>query len=132
MNSNHNAMLEEYKVLRNEITTRMKVQVEMLSFTVAALAALFGLAFAYSKYELFLVVPFFNIAIGFLYIYNKNRILEIGDYIKKEDILDVHISGSTTVRRKEVMKPRLSLSTYEIPDGFREKTEDFTNHVMFL
>ncbi len=74
-------ILTEYKTLRNEITTRLKIQTYILAFMITA-AVLFGIAFRYEIYEIYLIIPFVTITAGFLYTSSIARVTEIKEYIK--------------------------------------------------
>ncbi len=78
-------LLAEYDALRNEITTRLKIQTEMLAFMIGALAVLFGVGFSYNRVnEILVIIPFLTLSAGFHYAWVISMVHAMGQYIREE------------------------------------------------
>ena len=80
--------LEEYKMLRAEISNKMNNQYKILSLGIGGITVLFGIIMKTTMDELFIAMPFLVIANAFLYRTEGEAIINAGLYIRKiEDIL---------------------------------------------
>ena len=75
--------LEEYKTLREEISSKMSNHYKILSLGVGGITVIFGAIFKLKLYELFFVLPFLIFANAYLYKAETHAMINAGSYIKK-------------------------------------------------
>jgi hypothetical protein len=76
-------MLVEYEKLKEEQKKRIEFRDNMIYLTLASIGGVF--AFAFDKLdwnEIFLILPFICIVLGWTYLINDLKISEIGDYLR--------------------------------------------------
>jgi len=78
------AVLAEYRALRNEIVDRDRHQLQLYSFLIAALGV--GVAYVVQQkaYDLLLAIPLLTTALGFRHLWEQTVIVTIGGYIRDE------------------------------------------------
>jgi hypothetical protein len=76
------AILEEYKTLKNELLQKFQHQMQMYSITITAVVAIIGVAFAQKIPDILLITPAITSAFAFRYIWEQSIIVKIGDYLR--------------------------------------------------
>lgn len=75
--------LEEFRSLREEELGKMDKQYKILALEVGGTGALLGLAFQYSLYPIFLILPLIILSFMSLYHWERLSILNAGEYIRE-------------------------------------------------
>jgi len=77
-------VLAEYKALRDEITDKFRLYLQIYSMYASALLIFYGLIFVHKIYDLIIVIPIFSLALLFRILWEQTVIRRIGDYIHTE------------------------------------------------
>lgn len=79
-----NVVLAEYKALRDEITDKFRLYLQIYSMYASALLVFYGLVFVHKVYDLVMAIPIFSLALLFRILWEQTVINLIGSYIRTE------------------------------------------------
>lgn len=81
---NLDVVLAEYKALRDEITDKFRLYLQIYSMYASALLVFYGLIFVHKIYDLVMTIPIFSLALLYRILWEQTVINLIGRYIRTE------------------------------------------------